>query len=77
MTDQELLSHKRITCEVAARYLQDGTTAHEIRIKARNGHVPYCFAFQPSGKRWVYRINPGLLMLFKSGALGLQCQKGE
>lgn len=71
MTEQELLSHKRITPEIAAKYLQDGTTAHEIRIKARNGTCPYCSAEQPSGKRWVYRVNPGLLMKFKAGELGL------
>lgn len=71
MTEHELLSHKRITPEIAAKYLQDGTTAHEIRIKARNGTIPYCSAEQPSGKRWVYRVNPGLLMKFKAGELGL------
>lgn len=71
MTEKELLSHKRITPEIAAKYLQDGTTAHEIRIKARNGTIPYCSAEQPSGKRWVYRVNPGLLMKFKAGELGL------
>lgn len=78
MTDIELLSHKRITPEIAARYLQDGTTAQEIRVKARNGTVPYCSAEQPSGKRWVYRVNPGLLMKFKAGELGLlQTQRKE
>lgn len=67
MTEQELLSHKRITPEIAAKYLQDGTTANEIRVKARYGHIPYCSAEQPSGKRWVYRVNPGLLIQYKSG----------
>ena len=37
MTEQELLSHKRITPEIAAKYLQDGITAQEIRVKARYG----------------------------------------
>lgn len=67
MTEQELLSHKRITPEIAAKYLQDGTTAHEIRLKARHGYIPYCSAEQPSGKRWVYRVNPGLLIKYKNG----------
>ena len=67
MTEQELLSHKRITPEIAAKYLQDGTTANEIRVKARYGHIPYCSGEQPSGKRWVYRVNPGLLIQYKSG----------
>lgn len=71
MTDAELMTHKRITPEIAAKYLQDGTTPHEIRVKARYGLVPYCSAEQPSGKRWVYRVNPGLLMKFKAGELGL------
>lgn len=67
MTEQELLSHKRITPEIAAKYLQDGTTAQEIRVKARYGHIPFCSAEQPSGKRWVYRVNPGLLIKYKNG----------
>lgn len=71
MTDAELMTHKRITPEIAAKYLQDGTTANEIRVKARYGLIPYCSAEQPSGKRWVYRVNPGLLMKFKAGELGL------
>lgn len=71
MTDAELMAHKRITPEIAAKYLQDGTTANEIRVKARYGLIPYCSAEQPSGKRWVYRVNPGLLMKFKAGELGL------
>ena len=71
MTDQELLSHKKIRPEIAAAYLQDGTTAQEIRVKAQNGFCPFCTAERPSGKRWAYRVNPGLLMKYKAGELGL------
>lgn len=71
MTDAELLSHEKIGPDVAAKYLQNGTTAQEIRVKAQNGKCPFCTAEQPTGRRWVYRINPGLLIRFKSGELGL------
>lgn len=72
MSDAELLSHEKIGPEVAAKYLQNGTTAQEIRIKAQKGKCPFCTAEQPTGRRWVYRINPGLLIRYKSGELGLQ-----
>lgn len=71
MTDQELLSHKKIRPEIAAEYLQDGTTAQEIRVKAQKGICPFCTAHKPTGKRWTYRVNPGLLMKYKAGELGL------
>lgn len=71
MTEQELLSHKKIRPDIAAAYLQDGTTAQEIRVKAQKGICPFCTAEQPTGKRWIYRVNPGLLMKYKAGELGL------
>lgn len=71
MSDAELLSHAKIGPEVAAKYLQDGTTAHEIRVKAQNGLCPFCKAIKGSGCRYIYRVNPGLLMKFKAGELGL------
>lgn len=71
MTDQELLANKKIRPETAARYLQDGTTAQEIRVKAQKGICPFCTAEKPTGKRWTYRVNPGLLMKYKAGELGL------
>jgi len=70
MTDAELLAHKKIGPEVAARYLQNGTTAQEIRVKAQNGHCPFCVAERMTG-RYRYRINVGLLMRYKAGELGL------
>ena len=72
MTEQELLSHKKIRPEIAAQFLQDGTTAQEIRIKAQLGICPFCAAEQPTGRRWVYRINPTRLIQYKSGELGSQ-----
>ena len=71
MTDAELLGQKRIAPETAAKYLQNGTTAQEIRVKAQKGICPFCTAEQPTERRWVYRVNPGLLMKFKAGELGL------
>ena len=71
MSDEELLSYKKIRPEIAAKYLQDGTTAQEIRVKAQLGICPFCTAEQPTGKRWTYRVNPGLLMKYKAGELGL------
>ena len=70
MTDAELLSHKKIGPEVAAKYLQNGTTAQEVRVKAQNGHCPFCTAEKMKG-RYRYRINVGLLMRYKAGDLGL------
>lgn len=49
MTEQELMSHKRITPEIAAKYLQDGTTAHEIRVKARYGLFHIALLSSPPG----------------------------
>lgn len=71
MTDAELLAHERIGPEVAARYLQNGTTAQEIRVRAQFGKCPFCTAYKPTGRRFVYRINPGLLVKFKHGEIGL------
>lgn len=69
--DRELLSYKKIRPEIAAAYLQDGTTAQEIRVKAQKGICPFCTAEKPTGRRWTYRVNPGLLMKYKAGELGL------
>jgi hypothetical protein len=70
MSDEELLQHKKIGPEVAARYLQDGTTAQDIRVEAQFGVSPYCVAEKMTG-RYRYRVNVGLLMKFKHGDLGL------
>ncbi|MBQ8360267.1 MAG: hypothetical protein IJX37_10265 [Oscillospiraceae bacterium] len=70
MSDVELMSHDKIGPELAAKYLQNGTTAQEIRVKAQNGNCPFCVAEKMSG-RYRYRINPGLLVKYKSGELGL------
>jgi hypothetical protein len=72
MTDAELLALEKVGPEHAAQYLQNGTNAQEIRIFARMGKCPFCTAYQPTGRRWVYRVNVGLLMKHKAGELGLQ-----
>ncbi len=70
MSNEELLAHSKIGPELAAKYLQNGTTAQEIRVMAQNGRCPYCEAIKGTG-RYTYRINVGLLMRFKAGDLGL------
>ena len=70
MSDNELLSHKKIGPEIAAKYLQNGTTAQNIRLDAQEGISPFCVARKGKG-RYSYRINVGLLMRYKAGELGL------
>lgn len=70
MSDNELLSHKKIGPEIAAKYLQNGTTAQDIRMDAQEGISPFCVARKGKG-RYSYRVNVGLLMRYKAGELGL------
>ena len=70
MSDAELLAHKKIGPEIAAKYLQNGTTAQDIRIDAQYGVSPFCIAKKGTG-RYSYRVNVGLLMKYKHGELGL------
>lgn len=68
MSEQELLSMKKIGPEAAARYLQNGTTAQEIRVKAQNGRCPFCVAEKMTG-RYRYRIIVGKLIKYKAGEI--------
>lgn len=68
MTESELLSLSKIGPEAAARYLQNGTTAQEIRVKAQNGKCPFCLAEKMTG-RYRYRIIVGALIKYKAGEL--------
>lgn len=78
MTDAELLAYEKIGPEVAAKYLQNGTTAQDIRVEAKAGVSPYCIAKKtPGSSRCSYRINVGLLMQYKAGALGLYGTKDD
>lgn len=70
MTDTELLALPKVRPEHAARYLQNGTTTKEIRVKAQLGKCPFCAAEMMSG-RYRYRVNVGLLIKYKHGELGL------
>ncbi len=70
MPNDELLAHKKVGPQLAAEYLQNGTTAQEIRVMAQNGLCPFCDAVKGKG-RYIYRVNIGLLMRFKNGQLGL------
>jgi len=75
MSDRELLAYEKIGPEVAAKYLQNGTTAQDIRLDAQEGISPFCTAKKNKGGRYSYRVNVGLLMKFKAGELGLHGDK--
>lgn len=68
MTESELLSLPKVRVEDAARYLQNGTTAQEIRYQAQDGACPFCIAIRGKG-RYAYRVNIGKLVKFKMGDL--------
>lgn len=70
LTEAELLATPKVRPEHAARYLQNGTTAQEIRVQAQNGICPFCKAVK-GAKRFAYRVNIGLLISYKRGELGL------
>ena len=70
-SDAELLALPKVKPEDAARYLQSGHTAQEIRVKAQLGLCPFCNAYKPTGRRYVYRINIGLLQACKRGELAV------
>lgn len=71
MSDTELMALPKVGPEAAAKYLQNGTTAQEIRVMAQNGLCPFCTAELMTG-RYRYRVNLGLLIKFKAGELGLR-----
>lgn len=71
MSDTELMALPKVGPEAAAKYLQNGTTAQEIRVMAQNGLCPFCTAQFMTG-RYRYRVNLGLLIKFKAGELGLR-----
>ena len=66
MTDMELLAMPKVGPEQAARYLQNGTSAQEIRVKAQNGLCPYCKAEKGKG-RYRYRVLVGALIKYRAG----------
>lgn len=70
MTDAELLSHEKIGPAVAAKYLQNGSSAHDLRLDAQEGICPFMTARRGKG-RFSYRVNVGLLIKYKHGELGL------
>lgn len=66
MTDGELLALNKIRVEDAAKYLQNGTTAQEIRLQSQRGMCDFCTAIKGTG-RYAYRVNVGKLIKFKHG----------
>lgn len=73
MTDAELLAHEKIGPELAAKYLQNGTSPHDLRLDAQDGICPFMTAKKGKG-RYSYRVNVGLLIAYKHGQLGLDGQ---
>lgn len=69
MTTDELLATKKVGPAEAAQYLQNGTTAHQIRIWAQHGSCPFCqaIAMRPDTQRLTYRVHIGNLIAFKAG----------
>lgn len=70
MTDNELLAMEKITPEIAAAYLQNGTNAQFLRLDAQKGVCPFMQAIRNKG-RYSYRVNVGLLIKYKHGELGI------
>ena len=69
MTTKELLALPKVRTADAAKYLQNGTYAEEIRARARAHACPFCQAHrEPGSKRYVYRIDVGALIKAKWGA---------
>ena len=72
LTEAALRGLPRIRPEDAARYLQSGVTALEIRMKAQEGKCPFCRAEKtPGAKTWHYRVNLNLLIRAKIGEFGV------
>lgn len=72
LTEAALRGLPRIRPEDAAKYLQSGVTALEIRMKAQEGKCPFCRAEKtPGAKTWHYRVNLSLLILAKNGEFGV------
>lgn len=72
LTEDDLRKLPKIKTEDAAKYLQSGVSALEIRMKAREGKCPFCRAEKNEGsKNWHYRINLNLLIRAKSGEFGV------
>ena len=72
LTEAALRGLPRIRPEDAAKYLQSGVTALEIRMKAQEGKCPFCRAEKtPGTKTWHYRVNLSLLIRAKNGEFGV------
>lgn len=72
LTEAALRGLPRIRPEDAAKYLQSGVTALEIRMKAQEGKCPFCRAEKtPESKTWHYRVNLNLLIRAKNGEFGV------
>ena len=66
MTTKELLELPKVRVEDAAKYLQNGTTANEIRIRAQHHACIFCDAIRPeNSKKYHYRVHVGKLINYK------------
>ena len=64
MTTADLLELPRVLVSDAAKYLQSGMTAEDIRVRARAGSCPFCIADKrtPKSRVYRYRVNVGALI---------------
>ena len=70
MRDEELLALSKVRPIDAAKYLQNRTRVHDIRVLAQQGKCKFCTAIRGNG-RFKYRIHVGLLIRYKHSELGL------
>ena len=68
MTDTELLALPKIGPKEATAYLQNGTTAQDIRVAAQQGICPFCYAEKMKGC-YRYGVFVGALIKYKAGEL--------
>ena len=64
MRDEDLFCLKKVRTVDAAKYLQDGTTAAELRLLIQEHRCPFADVdLTPGSHRRRYRINVGLSLI--------------
>ncbi len=63
MTDQEILSKRKVTIADAAKYLC--VPENHLRSAIKHGRIDIGSCDQPTGRRWVYHIEPERLIAYK------------
>jgi hypothetical protein len=76
MRDEDLFCLKKVRTVDAAKYLQDGTTAAELRLLIQEHRCPFADVdLTPGSHRRRYRINVGRLIDCKAGKFGHDWRK--